>query len=141
MGPTKEPLSRQLGAHDFIDSATEDLAAALNRLGGARAVLATVASAKAMTPAIDGLAVRGRLVVIGVDAEPIQVSSQQLIGASRSVVGHAAGAAMDSQDTLAFSVLSGVRPMIETVPLARAAEAYARMMRGDARFRMVLTTA
>ena len=104
-------------------------------------MLATVASAKAMTPAIDGLAVRGRLVVIGVDAEPIQVSSQQLIGASRSVVGHAAGAAMDSQDTLAFSVLSGVRPMIETVPLARAAEAYARMMRGDARFRMVLTTA
>ncbi len=140
-GPDKEPLSRQLGAHHFIDSATEDVAAALNRLGGARAVLATVASAKAMTPAIDGLAVRGRLVVIGVDAEPIQVSSLQLIGASRSVVGHAAGAAMDSQDTLAFSVLSGVRPMIETVPLARAAEAYARMMRGEARFRMVLTTA
>jgi D-arabinose 1-dehydrogenase-like Zn-dependent alcohol dehydrogenase len=139
-GADKEPLSRQPGAHHFIDKATEDVAAALNHLGGARAVLATVASAKAMTPAIDGLAVRGRLVVIGVDAEPIQVSSLQLIGASRSVVGHAAGAAMDSQDTLAFSVLSGVRPMIETVPLARAAEAYARMMRGDARFRMVLTT-
>jgi D-arabinose 1-dehydrogenase-like Zn-dependent alcohol dehydrogenase len=139
-GADKEPLSRQLGAHHFIDNATEDVAAALNRLGGARAVLATVASAKAMTPAIDGLAVRGRLVVIDVDAEPIQVSSLQLIGTSRSVVGHAAGAAMGSQDTLAFSVLSGVRPMIETVPLARAAEAYARMMRGDARFRMVLTT-
>jgi D-arabinose 1-dehydrogenase-like Zn-dependent alcohol dehydrogenase len=138
-GADKEALSRKLGAHHFIDSATEDVAAALNRLGGARAVLATVASAKAMTPVIDGLAVRGRLVVIGVDAEPIQVSSLQLIGASRNVVGHAAGTAIDSEDTLAFSVLSGVRPMIETMPLARAPEAYARMMRGDARFRMVLT--
>ena len=140
-GADKEALSRRLGAHHFIDSATEDVAAALNRLGGARAVLATVASAKAMTPVIDGLAVRGRLVVIGVDAEPLQVSSLQLIGASRSVVGHAAGTAIDSEDTLAFSLLSGVRPMIETIPLARAAEAYARMMRGDARFRMVLTMA
>jgi D-arabinose 1-dehydrogenase-like Zn-dependent alcohol dehydrogenase len=138
-GADKEALSRQLGAHHFIDSVTEDVAAALNRLGGARTVLATVASAKAMMPVIDGLAVRGRLVVIGVDAEPIQVSSLQLIGASRSVVGHAAGASIDSQDTLAFSALSGVRPMIETTPLARAPEAYARMMRGDARFRMVLT--
>jgi D-arabinose 1-dehydrogenase-like Zn-dependent alcohol dehydrogenase len=138
-GADKEALARQLGAHHFIDSATEDTAAVLNRLGGARAVLATVASAKAMTPVIDGLAVRGRLVVIGVDAEPIEVSSLQLIGASRSVVGHASGTAIDSQDTLDFSMLSGVRPMIETMPLARAPEAYARMMRGDARFRMVLT--
>jgi D-arabinose 1-dehydrogenase-like Zn-dependent alcohol dehydrogenase len=140
-GADKEALSRQLGAHYFIDNATEDVATALNRLGGARAVLATVTSAKAMTPAIDGLAVRGRLIVIGVDAEPIQVSSLQLIGASRSVVGHAAGTAIDSEDTLAFSLLSGVRPMIEKMPLARAPEAYARMMRGDARFRMVLTMA
>ena len=140
-GADKEALSRRLGAHHFIDSATEDVTAALNRLGGAQAVLATVTSAKAMTPVIDGLAVRGRLVVIGVDAEPLQVSSLQLIGASRSVVGHAAGTAIDSEDTLAFSLLSGVRPMIETIPLARAAEAYARMMRGDARFRMVLTMA
>jgi D-arabinose 1-dehydrogenase-like Zn-dependent alcohol dehydrogenase len=114
---------------------------ALNRLGGARAVLATITSAKAMTPAINGLAVRGRLIVIGVDVEPIEISPLQLIGASRSVVGHAAGASIDSQDTLAFSALSGVRPMIETMPLARAWEAYARMMRGEARFRMVLTMA
>jgi D-arabinose 1-dehydrogenase-like Zn-dependent alcohol dehydrogenase len=77
--------------------------------------------------------------VIGADAEPIEISPLQLIGASRSVVGHAAGASIDSQDTLSFSVLSGVRPMIETMPLASVAEAYARMMRGDARFRMVLT--
>ncbi len=140
-GADKEPLSRTLGAHHFIDSATEDVAAALNRLGGARAVLATVTSAEAMTPAIEGLAVRGRLIVVGVDFKPIQISPLQLIGASRSVVGHASGASINSQDTLAFSTLSGVRPMIETMPLASAAEAYARMMRGDARFRMVLTMA
>lgn len=138
-GADKEGLSRKLGAHHYIDSAAEDVAAALNRLGGARAVLATATSAKAMAPVIDGLAVRGRLIVIGVDFEPIQVTPLQLIGASRSVVGHAAGASIDSQDTLAFSALSGVRPMIETMPLAQGAEAYARMMRGDARFRMVLT--
>jgi len=101
--------------------------------------LATVTSAKAMTPVIEGLAVRGRLIVVGVDAEPI--SPLQLIGASRSVVGHAAGASIDSQDTLGFSALSGVRPMIEIMPLSRAPEAYARMMRAEARFRMVLTMA
>jgi D-arabinose 1-dehydrogenase-like Zn-dependent alcohol dehydrogenase len=78
---------------------------------------------------------------VGVDAKPVQVSPLQLINASRSVVGHASGASIDSEDTLAFSVLSGVRPMIETMPLARAAEAYARMMQGQARFRMVLTMA
>ena len=140
-GADKEALSRKLGAHHFIDSASEDVAAALNRLGGARTVLATVTSAKAMASVIDGLAVRGRLVVVGVDFEPLQVTPLQLIGASRSVVGHAAGTSIDSQDTLAFSALSGVRPMIETMPLARAPEAYARMMRGEARFRMVLTMA
>ena len=140
-GGDKEALARKLGAHHFIDNATEDVAAALNHLGGARAVLATVTSAKAMTPVIDGHAVRGRLIVIGVDPEPIEVTPLQLISASRSIVGHAAGASIDSQDTLAFSALSGVRPMIETLPLARAPEAYARMMRGNARFRMVLTMA
>ena len=140
-GSDKKALSRKLGAHHFIDSATEDVAARLNRLGGARAVLATVTSAKAMTPVIEGLAVRGRLIVVGVDAEPIEVSPLQLIGASRSVVGHAAGASIDSQDTLGFSALSGVRPMIETMPLSRAPEAYARMMRAEARFRVVLTMA
>ncbi|MGH7118584.1 MAG: alcohol dehydrogenase [Acetobacteraceae bacterium] len=138
-GADKEALSRKLGAHHFIDSVAEDVAATLNRLGGARAVLATATSAKAMTAVIGGLAVRGRLIVMGVDTEPIEISPLQLIGESRSVVGHASGAPIDSQDTLAFSALSGVRPMVETMPLARAPEAYARMMRGDARFRMVLT--
>jgi D-arabinose 1-dehydrogenase-like Zn-dependent alcohol dehydrogenase len=140
-GADKEPLARKLGAHHYIDSAAEDVAAALNRLGGARVVLATITSAKAMSPVINGLAVRGQLIVVGIDAEPIQISPLQLLVSSRSVVGHASGASIDSQDTLAFSALSGVRPMIETIPLARAPEAYARMMRGDARFRMVLTMA
>jgi D-arabinose 1-dehydrogenase-like Zn-dependent alcohol dehydrogenase len=138
-GADKEDISRKLGAHEFINSAAEDVAATLNRLGGARAVLATVTNAEAMSAVIDGLAVRGRLIVVGADVKPVQVSPLQLIGASRSIVGHASGASIDSQDTLAFSALSGVSPMIETMPLARAAEAYARMMRGDARFRMVLT--
>jgi D-arabinose 1-dehydrogenase-like Zn-dependent alcohol dehydrogenase len=140
-GADKEALSRNLGAHHFIDNTTADVAAELNRLGGARAVLATVTSAAAMASAINGLAVHGRLIVIGVDAKPIEVSPLQLIGGSRSLVGHAAGTSIDEQDTLAFCTLSGVRPMIETMPLARAPEAYARMMRGDARFRMVLTMA
>jgi len=140
-GADKEALARKLGADEFVDSATEDVAVALNHLGRARAVLATVTSAEAMTSAIDGLAVRGRLIVIGVDAKPIEVSPLQLISASRSIVGHAAGASIDSQDTLAFSSLSGVRPIIETMQLAQAPEAYDRMMRGDARFRMVLTIA
>jgi D-arabinose 1-dehydrogenase-like Zn-dependent alcohol dehydrogenase len=140
-GADKEALARKLGAHHYIDNATDDVAAALNRLGGARAVLATITSAEAMTSAINGLAVRGRLIVIGVDAKPIQVLAPQLIVGSRSLVGHAAGTSIDAQDALAFSILSGVRPMIETVPFTRAAEAYARMMRGDARFRMVLTMA
>jgi D-arabinose 1-dehydrogenase-like Zn-dependent alcohol dehydrogenase len=138
-GGDKEALARQLGAHHFIDNAKDDVAAALNRLGGARTVLATITSAKAMSPVIDGLAVRGRLVVVGVDAEPIQVSPLQLISASRSVVGHVSGSSIDAEDTLSFSKLSGVRPMIETMKLAQASEAYGRMMRGDARFRMVLT--
>ena len=94
-GADKEPLARKLGAHHYIDNAKEDVAAALNRLGGARTVLATITSAKAMTPVIDGLAVRGRLVVVGVDAEPIQVSPLQLISASRSVVGHVSGTSID----------------------------------------------
>ncbi len=140
-GADKAELSGKLGAHHFIDNAREDVAAALNRLGGARAVLATLTDAEAMTSAIDGLAVHGRLIVVGVDTRPIQVSPLQLIGASRSVVGHVAGTSIDAQDTLAFSTLASVRPMIETMPLADAAVAYARMMRGNARFRMVLTMA
>jgi D-arabinose 1-dehydrogenase-like Zn-dependent alcohol dehydrogenase len=139
-GQEKAPLAKELGAHLYLDSKAQDVAAELTRLGGARTILATVTSGEAMSAVIPGLAVRGKLVVVGVGMDPIQVSSADLIGGSRSVVGHASGASIDSQDTLAFSALSGVRPTIETMPLERAAEAYDKMMRNEARFRMVLTT-
>jgi D-arabinose 1-dehydrogenase-like Zn-dependent alcohol dehydrogenase len=93
-----------------------------------------------MSAVLGGLGVRGRLVVVGASMEPMQVPPSMLIGGLRSIAGHASGSSKDSEDTLAFSVLSGVRPMIETVPLERAADAYERMMSGQARFRMVITT-
>jgi len=139
-GAEKEPLARQLGAHVYLDSQTKDVAAELTKLGGAKTILATVTSGKAMSAIIPGLAVRGKLIVLGVGMDPIEVSPLDLIGGSRSVVGHASGASIDSQDTLSFSALTGVRPTIETMPLERAAEAYEKMMRNEARFRMVLTT-
>lgn len=139
-GRDKEPLARQLGAHVYLDSQTQDVAAELTKLGGAKTILATVTSGEAMSTVIPGLAVRGSLVVVGVGMDPIQVSPLDLIAGSRSVVGHASGASIDSQDTLDFSALSGVRATIETMPLERAAAAYAKMMDGKARFRMVLLT-
>ena len=140
-GAEKEALARQLGAHVYLDSQAQDVAGELTRLGGAKTILSTVTSGKAVSAVIPGLAVRGTLVVVGVGMDPIEVSSLDLIGASRSIVGHASGASIDSQDTLAFSALSGVRPTIETMPLERAAEAYDKMMANKARFRMVLTMA
>jgi alcohol dehydrogenase/propanol-preferring alcohol dehydrogenase len=139
-GVDKEPLARKLGAHIYLNSQTQDVVAELGKLGGAKTILATVTSGKAMSSVIPGLAVRGKLVVVGVGADPIQVAPFDLIGGSRTIVGHASGASIDSQDTLAFSALSGVRPTIETMPLERAAEAYDKMMRNEARFRIVLTT-
>lgn len=139
-GAEKEALAKQLGAHIYLDSTTQDVAAELTKLGGAKTILATVTSGKAMSAVIPGLAPRGKLVVVGVGVDPIEVSPSDLISGSRSIVGHASGASIDSQDTLAFSALSGVRPAIETMPLERAAEAYDKMMRNEARFRMVLTT-
>ena len=139
-GTDKAPLARDLGAHIYLDSQTQDVAAELTKLGGAKTILATVTNGKAMSAVIPGLAVRGKLVVVGVGMDPIEVSSVDLIMGSRSIVGHASGASIDSQDTLAFSALSGVRPTIETMPLERAADAYDKMMRNEARFRMVLTT-
>jgi D-arabinose 1-dehydrogenase-like Zn-dependent alcohol dehydrogenase len=139
-GRDKEPLARQLGAHVYLDSQKQDVASELMKLGGARTILATVTSGQAMSEVIPGLAVRGRLVVIGVGSDKIEVSPFDLIGASRTIVGHASGASIDSEDTLSFSALSGVLPMVESVPLERAPEAFDRMMSGAARFRMVLTT-
>jgi len=139
-GKEKEELARRLGAHHYIDSEAEDVADVLSRLGGAAAILATVTSASAMTAAFGGLGVRGTMIVVGASGEPLAVTPGQLIGGNRSIHGHASGTSMDSQDTLAFSALTGVRPMIETMPLEHAADAYDRMMGNKARFRVVLVT-
>jgi D-arabinose 1-dehydrogenase-like Zn-dependent alcohol dehydrogenase len=139
-GTDKEPLARQLGAQHYIDSTTQNVASELTKLGGARVIIATVTDSKSMSDAIGGLGIDGKLLVIGASMEPIEVSPLALISARRSISGWPSGTASDSEDTLDFSVLSGIRPMIETFPLERAAEAYDRMMSGKARFRVVLTT-
>ncbi len=139
-GAEKRELALGLGAHHYIDSTAQDPAAELMKLGGAKVVLATVTNAKAMAATIGGLGVRGKLVVVGASMEPMEIPPAMLIGGNNTIQGHASGTARDSEETLAFSVLSGVRPTIETLPLERAEEAYERMMSGDARFRMVLTT-
>ena len=138
-GPEGASLARRLGASLYIDSKSERPAEALQRHGGAQVILATAPSSKAMSEAIDGLAPNGRLLVIGVAFEPIEVSPVQLISGSRSLQGWVAGTPADCEDTLRFAELSGVRPMIETYPLEKAAEAYARMLSGRAEFRVVLT--
>jgi D-arabinose 1-dehydrogenase-like Zn-dependent alcohol dehydrogenase len=138
-GKDKAPLARTLGARRYLDSQTDDVAAELTARGGARVILATVTSAKAMTAVIDGLAVDGKLLVIGVSAEPIEVSPLQLIGRRASIQGWPAGVAADSEETLSFSALGEVRPMVESFPLEQAAAAYDRMISGAARFRVVLT--
>ena len=137
-GSDKDKLAKDLGAHVYIDTSVEDPAAALQRMGGARAILATAPSGNAMGPLVSGLAARGKLIVVGVPQDPIQLSAFPLVFGGRSIYGSLAGTAIDTEDTLAFSVLANIRPMIETVPLVQAADAYARMMQGKARFRMVL---
>lgn len=138
-GKDKEALARQLGAWHYIDSQSQDPAAELARLGGAKVVLATVTDAKAMNATAGGLAANGKLLVLGVPAEPLAVPAFLLIGGRRAVEGCYSGISIDSQDTLAFSVLSGVRSMNEVYPLDRVTEAYDRMISGKARFRVVLT--
>ncbi|MEP7362331.1 MAG: alcohol dehydrogenase [Acidobacteriota bacterium] len=138
-GPANEPLAKRLGAHLYIDSKATNAAAALQALGGARVILATAPSAKAMSELIDGLGPNGKLVVIGIDTKPIEVSPVQLINGSRTIQGWASGSPADTEDTLQFAGLTGVRPMIETYPLEKAAEGYARMLSGEAEFRVVLT--
>ncbi len=139
-GSDKEPLARQLGAWHYIDSQAKEVAAELTRLGGARVILATVTSGKAMSAAVGGLGVNGKLIVLGAAADPLEVDGLLLIGGRRSIIGWPSGNSIDSQDTLEFSTLTGVRPMTEVFPLERAAEAYDLMMSGKARFRVVLTT-
>ncbi|MER6122142.1 alcohol dehydrogenase [Streptomyces sp. NPDC001795] len=140
-GADKADLAKQLGAHHYVDStAGTPVAEALQSLGGARVVLATAGNSDAITATVDGLSHRGELVVIGAAPDPLGISPVQLIMRGRTVRGHASGTAQDVQDTMEFSALQGIRPMVEIVPLDRAAEAYQKMLSGAARFRMVLTT-
>jgi D-arabinose 1-dehydrogenase-like Zn-dependent alcohol dehydrogenase len=139
-GMDKEPLARQLGAFVYIDSNKQDPSAELQKLGGAKAVVATVTSGAAMSAALGGLGVNGKLIILGAAAEPLQVAGIPLLLGRRSIVGWPSGSSIDSQDTLAFCKLTGVRAMNEIFALERAAEAYERMMSGKARFRAVLAT-
>jgi D-arabinose 1-dehydrogenase-like Zn-dependent alcohol dehydrogenase len=138
-GMDKEPLARKLGAWSYIDSKTQDPAAELLKLGGAKVVLATVTNGDAMSTTLGGLGVNGKLIILGAAAEPLQVPGIPLLLGRRSIVGWPSGSSIDSQDTLSFSLLTGVRAMTEVFPLERAAEAYEHMMSGKARFRAVLT--
>ncbi len=139
-GADKGPLARELGAHHYFDSTSQDVVAELKKLGGARVILATVTNSQAMSAVLGGLAVNGEMIVVGASPDPIGVSPFLLIGGRRAIQGWPSGTSIDSEDTLAFSALTNIRPMIETMPLQRAAEAYERMMSGAARFRMVITT-
>jgi D-arabinose 1-dehydrogenase-like Zn-dependent alcohol dehydrogenase len=139
-GADKGLLARELGAHVYLDSTTLDVAAELQKLGGARVILSTVTSSQAMSTVLGGLAVDGRMIVVGASADAIEVPPVLLILGRRSVQGWPSGTSIDSEDTLAFSVLADIRPMIETMPLEQAPEAFERMMSGAARFRMVITT-
>jgi D-arabinose 1-dehydrogenase-like Zn-dependent alcohol dehydrogenase len=138
-GSENASLAKKLGASMYIDSQSTNAAEALQKLGGARVILATAPNSKAMSQLIDGLGPNGKLMVIGATFDPIEVTPFQLISGSRTIQGWAAGTPADSEDTLRFAELTGVRPMIETYPLEKAAEAYARMMSGNAQFRVVLT--
>jgi D-arabinose 1-dehydrogenase-like Zn-dependent alcohol dehydrogenase len=139
-GQDKAPLAKQLGAHIYIDSTTQDPGAELQKLGGAAVILSTLTNAEALAGGVNGLGPNGKLIIVGVPEKPFQVNAGQLIMGNRSIAGWASGTGMDSEDTLKFSALSGVKPLIETYPLERAAEAFDRMMSGKARFRVVLTT-
>ena len=139
-GKDEEELVKKLGARQYIDNRSQNAVEELNKLGGAKVILATVPSGKAMSEILGGLAVNGKLVIIGASDEPIQVPSFLFISGRRSSIGWPAGTSIDSQDTLSFSVLSGVRSMNEVFPLEKAPEAYEQMMSGKARFRAVLTT-
>jgi len=138
-GKDKAALAKELGAKIYIDSEAQNPAEELSKLGGARVILATVTSGKAMSAAAGGLGLNGKMIVVGAADEPIQVPAYLLIGGRRLVTGWPSGTSIDSQDTLAFSAQSGVRSRNEIFPLERAAEAYERMMSGKARFRVVLT--
>jgi len=139
-GTSKRDLALELGARRYIDSTAKDPADELRKLGGAKVILSTITNAPAVTAVLGGLGVRGKLVIVGASMEPMQIPPAMLIGGSKAIAGHASGHSGDSEDTLDFSALSGVRPMVETFPLERATEAYERMLSGEARFRVVIVT-
>ena len=138
-GSENASLAQRLGASVYIDSKSTNAAEALQKLGGAQVILATAPSSKAMSELVDGLGPNGRLIVVGATFDPIEVTPIQLISGSRALQGWSTGTPADSEDTLRFAELTGVRPMIETYPFEKAGEAYARMMSGKAQFRVVLT--
>ena len=138
-GSDNEGLAKKLGAEIYIDSAATDAAAELRNLGGARMILATAPSGKSMSSLVGGLGANGCLIVVGASADPIEVGTADLIFGRKRIQGWSAGIPTDSEDTLRFAEMTGVRPMIEKYPLAKAAEAYERMMSGKAEFRVVLT--
>jgi D-arabinose 1-dehydrogenase-like Zn-dependent alcohol dehydrogenase len=138
-GQDKEELARKLGAAHYVDTAAVDPVTELQKFGGAHVILATAPDSKAMSTLVNGLSARGKLLVVGAGSDPITVTPIQLISGSKTIQGWASGTAKDSEDTMQFSALSGVRPMIEKFPLERAAEAYQQMISGKARFRVVLT--
>jgi D-arabinose 1-dehydrogenase-like Zn-dependent alcohol dehydrogenase len=139
-GSDKDGLARKLGAHVYIDSGAADAAQELKKLGGARLILATAPDAKAISAITGGLGSKGELLVVGVPHDPISISVMQIVGERQRIQGWPSGSSIDWEDTLKFSALTGVRPMIEKYPLEKAAEAYDRMMSGKARFRVVITT-
>jgi len=138
-GPENAALAKKLGASVYIDSKSTNATGALQKLGGAQVILATAPSSKAMSELFDGLGPNGKLLVVGVASDPLEITPVQLVTGSRSIQGWASGTTADEEDTLHFAELTGVRPMIETYPLEKAAEGYARMMSGKAQFRVVLT--
>jgi len=138
-GKDKEALAFKLGATHYLDAGTANAAGELAKMGGASVILTTAPNSKAMSELVDGLGVGGKLLVVGAAAEPITVTPIQLIGARRSVQGWPSGTAADSEDTLNFCAMTGIRPLIETFPLEQASAAYDRMISGHARFRVVLT--
>ena len=135
----KKTQTRQLGAHFYVDTASTNIAEELTKLGGASVILGTAPSSEAISAAVDGLAIDGKLLIVAGSGESLRISSRQLLRARRSLQGWPDGHAKDSEDTLSFSLLSGVRPMIETFPLEKASVAYERMMSNLVRFRAVLT--
>ena len=138
-GPDKEPLARKLGAGVYIDTAAANPAEALQKLGGARMILATAPDSKSMSALVDGLAPGGKLLIVGAGLDPLTITPLQILLSRKSIQGWPSGTAKDSEETLAFSAQTGVRPMIERYPLEKAAEGYEQMMSGRARFRVVLT--